>query len=46
MAKYVNENFDHFLSDKDHKKNIHKKNPVPKNNDPIKILVTCKNSGR
>ena len=31
MTKYVNENFDRFLSEKDLKKNILKENPVPRN---------------
>ena len=38
MAKYVNKNFNRFLSDKDLKENILKENPVPKNIDPVKIL--------
>ena len=38
MAKYVNENFDRFLSDKDLKENILKEKPVPENIDPVKIL--------
>ena len=38
MAKYVNNNFDPFLSDKDLKENILKENPVPRNIDPAKIL--------
>ena len=29
MAKYINENFDCFLSQKDLKENILKENPVP-----------------
>ena len=29
MAKYVNKNFDRFLSEKDLKENILKENPVP-----------------
>ena len=37
MAKYVNENFDCFLSEKDMRENILKENPVPKNIDPVKI---------
>ena len=38
MAKYVNENFDRFLSDKDLTENILKEKPVPENIDPVKIL--------
>ena len=38
MAKYINENFDRFLSDKDLKENTLKENPVPKSIDPVKIL--------
>ena len=38
MAKYVNENFDRFLSDKDLEENILKEKPVPENIDPVKIL--------
>ena len=35
MAKYVNENFDCFLSEKDIRENILKENPVTKNIDPV-----------
>ena len=38
MAKYVNKNFDRFLSEKDLKENILKETPVPRNIDPVKIL--------
>ena len=38
MAKYVNENFDRFLPEKDLKENILKENPVPRSIDPVKIL--------
>ena len=38
MAKYVNENFDRFLSEKDLKENILKENPVPTNINPVKTL--------
>ena len=38
MGKYVNGNFDRFLSEKDLKENILKENPVPRNIDPNKIL--------
>ena len=38
MAKYVNENFDCFLSEKDLKENILKENPVPRNINPVKSL--------
>ena len=38
MGKYVNENFDCFLSEKDLKENILKENPVPRNINPVKSL--------
>ena len=38
MDKYVNENFDRFLSEKDLKENILKENPLPRNINPVKIL--------
>ena len=38
MDKYVNENFDRFLSEKDLKENILKENPLPRNTNPVKIL--------
>ena len=38
MAKYVNENFDCCLSEKDLKENILKENPVPRNTNPVKIF--------
>ena len=38
MVKYVKENFDRFLSEKDLKENILKENPVPRNINPVKIL--------
>ena len=38
MAKYVNKNLGHFLSEKDLKKNILKENPVPRNIDPVNTL--------
>ena len=38
MAKYVNKNFDRFLSEKDLKENILKETPVPRNIDPVKTL--------
>ena len=38
MAKYVNENFDRFLSEKDLKENMLKENPAPRNIDPVKVL--------
>ena len=34
----ANESFHCLLSDKDLKEKILKENPVPKNNDPVKIL--------
>ena len=37
MAKYINKNFFRFLSEKNLKENILKKNPVPRNIDPVKI---------
>ena len=38
MAKYVNKNFDRFLSWKDLKENILKENPVTRNINPAKVL--------
>ena len=38
MAKYVNENFGRFLSEKDLKENTLKENAVPRNIDPVTIL--------
>ena len=38
MVKYVKENFDRFLSEKDLKENILKENPVPRNISPFKII--------
>ena len=37
-AKYVNENFGRFLSEKDLKENTLKENAVPRNIDPVTIL--------
>ena len=38
VAKYVNENFDRFLSRTNLNENILKENSVPRNIDPVKIL--------
>ena len=38
MAKYVNENFGRFLSEKDLKENTLKENAVPRNIDSVTIL--------
>ena len=38
MTEYVNENFDHFLSEKYLKENILKGNPVPRNINSVKNL--------
>ena len=44
MAKYIIENFDRFLSEKDLKEDILNENPVPRNTDPVKILDNGKSS--